>query len=63
VVEDTQEQVHRVTFYYFNADLNDLSWLKPGTIALIKEPQMQYGTPETKVPFIRVDSPSGFIKK
>jgi hypothetical protein len=57
-IEDTQRRVYGITFYNFNADLNNSSWLKPGTIALIKEPYMKYGS-IGGTPFIRVDSPSG----
>jgi hypothetical protein len=57
-IEDTQRRVHGIIFCNFNADLNISSWLKPGTIALIKEPYMKYSS-IGNTPIIRVDSPSG----
>jgi hypothetical protein len=57
VIEDTQRRVYGITFYNFNVDLNNSTWLKPKTIALIKEPYMKYSS--IGKPFIQVESPSG----
>ena len=61
-VDDTQKNVQKISFYNFTTDPSDSSWLKPGMIALIKEPHMKYSA-KTKKPIIRVDSPSGLHDK
>jgi hypothetical protein len=43
--------------YNFHSDLNDPTWLKKGTIMIIKEPYLKFSPSMTA--FIRVDSPSG----
>ena len=48
------------SFYNFTADLNDDTWLQPGTIVLIKEPYLKYNLVCTNS-LIRVDSPSDAI--
>jgi hypothetical protein len=59
-VEDIKGDVELVDLYNFHSDLNDPSWLKKGTIMLIKEPYLKFA-PIDKSAFIRVDSPSGII--
>jgi hypothetical protein len=62
VVEDTQQRVQNLAFYNFTTDLGGNSnWLKPGILALIKEPNLKYSF-ATKMPLIRVESPSGLYE-
>lgn len=59
IIEDTDGNVEELELYNFVSKFNP-NWLKPGTIMLIKEPYLKFGTAKERV-VIRVDSPSDVV--
>jgi hypothetical protein len=63
LLQDTRGDVELALFYYFQesfvSDPNE--WLPEGTILLIKEPYMKFGSQGACDPMIRVDCPSDVI--
>ena len=60
LIQDLNGDVEEIGLYNFSYDLSAVDWLQPGTIMIIKEPRLRYGS-YNKTPSIRVDSPSDVI--
>uniref|UniRef100_A0A914PUK9 Uncharacterized protein n=1 Tax=Panagrolaimus davidi TaxID=227884 RepID=A0A914PUK9_9BILA len=60
LVEDLNGDVEQLALYNFRYNINDLEWISFGTILVIKEPWLRYGS-QSKTPSMRVDSPTDVI--
>uniref|UniRef100_A0A914Y7R1 Uncharacterized protein n=1 Tax=Panagrolaimus superbus TaxID=310955 RepID=A0A914Y7R1_9BILA len=60
LIQDLNGDVEEVAIYNFSYNFNDLDLLSPGTILIIKEPWLRYGSHD-KTPSLRIDSPSDII--
>uniref|UniRef100_A0AC34FHU8 Uncharacterized protein n=1 Tax=Panagrolaimus sp. ES5 TaxID=591445 RepID=A0AC34FHU8_9BILA len=60
LIQDLNGDVEEVAIYNFTYNFNDLDSLSPGTILIIKEPWLRYGSHD-KTPSLRIDSPSDII--
>jgi hypothetical protein len=52
--------VEWLSVYNYTYDVNDISWISPGTILVIKEPYLRFGSADLSAS-LRVDSPSNLI--
>uniref|UniRef100_A0AC34G8K3 Uncharacterized protein n=1 Tax=Panagrolaimus sp. ES5 TaxID=591445 RepID=A0AC34G8K3_9BILA len=60
LIKDLNDDVEEVIIYNYCYNINDVGWLKPGTIFIVKEPWLRYGLSGKGVS-LRVDSPSDII--
>uniref|UniRef100_A0A914PSW9 Uncharacterized protein n=1 Tax=Panagrolaimus davidi TaxID=227884 RepID=A0A914PSW9_9BILA len=60
LIQDLNGDVEELAIYNFRYKLDKLDWINPGTILLIKEPWLRYGS-QSKTPSLRIDSPSDVI--
>uniref|UniRef100_A0A914P4Q9 SET domain-containing protein n=1 Tax=Panagrolaimus davidi TaxID=227884 RepID=A0A914P4Q9_9BILA len=60
LIQDLNDDVEEVALYNFHYKFDDIDWVNPGDILIIKEPSLQYDT-KSEMPLIRVDSPSDVI--
>uniref|UniRef100_A0AC35F0H7 SET domain-containing protein n=1 Tax=Panagrolaimus sp. PS1159 TaxID=55785 RepID=A0AC35F0H7_9BILA len=60
LVKDLNGDVEIIAMYNFYYNSSELDWLNPGTILIIKEPWLRYGS-NNKIPTMRIDSPSDVI--
>uniref|UniRef100_A0A914Q0F3 SET domain-containing protein n=1 Tax=Panagrolaimus davidi TaxID=227884 RepID=A0A914Q0F3_9BILA len=60
LVEDLNGDVEEMIIYNFSYNINDVSWLKEGSILIIKEPRLRYGL-QGKAVSLRIDSPTDII--
>uniref|UniRef100_A0AC34FWL2 SET domain-containing protein n=1 Tax=Panagrolaimus sp. ES5 TaxID=591445 RepID=A0AC34FWL2_9BILA len=57
LIQDLNGDVEEVSIYNFLYQFANLDWMSSETVMIIKEPWLRYGS-QSKVPSIRVDSPS-----
>uniref|UniRef100_A0A914YRG0 SET domain-containing protein n=1 Tax=Panagrolaimus superbus TaxID=310955 RepID=A0A914YRG0_9BILA len=60
LIQDINGDVEEVAIYNFRYKLDKLDWIHPGTVFIIKEPWLRYGS-QSKTPSLRIDSPSDVI--
>uniref|UniRef100_A0A914Z667 SET domain-containing protein n=1 Tax=Panagrolaimus superbus TaxID=310955 RepID=A0A914Z667_9BILA len=60
LIEDLNGDIEELAMYNFRHKVDDVNWLPLGTILIIKEPWLRYGS-QSKTASLRVDSPSDVI--
>ncbi|KAH7728947.1 TPR domain protein [Aphelenchoides avenae] len=60
IVEDLEGDVEELSLYNFRPNLSDRTWLPQGTVMIIKEPYLKYGSIGHSVT-MRVDSPTDVV--
>uniref|UniRef100_A0A914ZA21 Tetratricopeptide repeat protein n=1 Tax=Panagrolaimus superbus TaxID=310955 RepID=A0A914ZA21_9BILA len=60
LIQDLNGDVEEMIVYNYCYNIDQVGWLKPGTILIIKEPWLRYGLSGTGVS-LRIDSPSDII--
>uniref|UniRef100_A0AC34FAR2 SET domain-containing protein n=1 Tax=Panagrolaimus sp. ES5 TaxID=591445 RepID=A0AC34FAR2_9BILA len=60
LIQDLNGDVEEAAIYNFRYKLDNLHWISPGTVMVIKEPWLRYGS-QSKTPSLRIDSPTDVI--